>query len=73
MTLQPSEHPLRRLRLARGLRLEDLAGQLTEVSTAQLSRVENYKQAPSWDLVAQLKEWSDGALSADDFLPEAVE
>lgn len=66
-------HPLQAYRDARGVTLDELAARVG-TSKATLSRVENWKQDPSLDLIGKLKAATDGIVSADDFLrrPEDV-
>lgn len=63
-------HPLRRYRQDNQISLDGMA-EMLGVSSATVSRIENYKQSPNWGLVAQLKKISKGKLVADDFLPKA--
>lgn len=51
---------------ARALRDEDAAEQ-TGLSRATISRIRRKVQRPDWSTIAKLKEWSGGAITADDF------
>jgi len=59
---------LREYRISLGLSQADLAASVG-VQKATISRIEKGKRTPSMGLVARIVEASDGALSADDFLP----
>lgn len=60
-------HPLKAYRIAKNMSLEELAA-LARSSTASLSRIENGRQEPSLALIRRLKEVTDGAVAADDFI-----
>ena len=62
-----AKHPLLSYREMNGITLDEMA-QRVNVSKATLSRVENWKQDPSLELIGRLKAATEGAVSADDFL-----
>lgn len=60
-------HPLRAFRQKKGMSLEDVAAS-TGTSKAQLSRVENWRQDPTLELIRRLSKLSGGKLKANDFV-----
>lgn len=54
----------------KGLTDEQLAGTVS-VDRVTISRIRRGTNRPSWELAARLKEISDGAVTADDFLERA--
>jgi transcriptional regulator with XRE-family HTH domain len=63
-------HPLRAFRIARGIKLRDLAKD-TKMSPASISRIERFEQFPSSDALKRLREYSGHVLSANDFFSHA--
>lgn len=65
------EHPLRVLRAAKDISLEDLA-EISGLSKASLSRIETGLQQPSFDMIKKLvavsADLSDTPLTPDDFV-----
>lgn len=65
------EHPLRVLRAAKDIKLEDLA-EISGISKASLSRIETGLQQPSFDMIKKLvavsADLSDTPLTPDDFV-----
>lgn len=64
------EHALRTYRRNRGISLEHLAAS-AGTTKATLSRIELGRQMPSAGLIAKLRDATGGAVSADDFVPQA--
>jgi transcriptional regulator with XRE-family HTH domain len=67
MTALKDNNPVRRYRLAAGLRLWELAEKI-DISVPSLSKIERGKQEPSLSIISRLIKVSKGELSADDFL-----
>lgn len=56
--------------LCRGL-TDARLGEMVEVDRVTISRIRRGLNKPSWELAARIKEVSDGAVTADDFLSAA--
>lgn len=54
---------------------DDEVAQAIGRSRATVSRIRRRKTRPDWQTIKAIREWSTGAVSADDFaqLPEATE
>lgn len=65
--MNQSDHPVRKLRLARGLTLEAAAEQL-KTSKGNLSRIETGAHGCRDDLKRRIITWSAGEISAADLL-----
>ena len=66
------EHPLRRFRLDRDIKIETLASD-AKVAKSTISRIERWEMSPSLGLVKTLVGLTGGHLSASDFFKhEAV-
>jgi len=66
----PRQHPVRILRLARGLTLLEVASQLG-TTKATMSRIENFHQVPGDALKMRIFEWSDGMINANKLIEVA--
>lgn len=72
MTQQPSEHPLRRWRKQQCKTLEECASALG-TSRQVMSDWERGKHKPGRRLMPRLREFTGGAVTADDFYPDLNE
>lgn len=52
---------------------DEQVSSLVNVDRVTISRIRRGLNRPSWELAGKIKEASAGAVTADDFLPEAAE